>query len=111
MALEKHNDQHHQVVDKFDDPTDDYTMDTRDYVVRASSSAQGGDITITLPRVSEAEGRFYSLAAHSFGASDDVMNIQDRDDSEYWTDLTISATGDLVLLYSDGRAWHNINND
>jgi len=99
MALENRNDQHHIVVDKYHNPGDDYSMTNYDYVMRPEAA---GAITLTLPRVSEGKGRFYSILSRGDGA----VTIEDNnDDSEQWSDITLNAAGDRVLLYSDGLCW------
>ena len=108
MGLEKNNEQHYrEVVDKFVAPNANYQMNTRDYVVRPSSQGVG-PITITLPPVSEAKGRFYSIIARAASAVN-TITIADRDDSECWDgDLTLNGKCDGVLLYSDGLSWIQI---
>jgi hypothetical protein len=108
MGLEQNNEQHYrEVPDKFIDPAADVEMTTRDYVVRPSASPASGAITITLPPVAEAKGRFYSILALDADGTN-TITIQDRDDSEYWTDITQNGPGDGNLLYSDGRHWWNL---
>lgn len=102
MALEDRGAQHDKVVvDKYHDPVADYQMTTRDYVLRPSSV--GGAITITLPPVAEAKGRWYSIISRG-GPS---VTVQDMDDSECWQgDIVLNGACDRCLLYSDGLAWH-----
>jgi len=106
MSLEDRFAQHDKViVDKYHNPTADYEMTTRDYVLRPDSS--GGAITITLPPVAEAKGRWYSIISRG-GPS---VTIQDRDDSECWlADIVLNGKCDRCLLYSDGLAWHPVGN-
>lgn len=103
MSLEDRFAQHDKVVaDKYHDPVANYVMTTRDYVLRPDSS--GGAITITLPPVAEAKGRWYSIISRG-GPS---VTIQDNnDDSECWMgDIVLNGACDRCLLYSDGLAWH-----
>ena len=105
MGLEDKNAQHYrEVVDKYVNPTANYSMNTYDYVVRPSANPTSGPITITLPRVSEAKGRFYSILARDADGTN-TITVQDRDDSELWSDITFNGAGDQVLLYSDGLHW------
>jgi len=94
-----------EVVDKYIDPTGNVQMTTLDYVVRPSANALTGPITLTLPPVADAKGRWYSIIAREA----DVINtitIQDDDDSECWVgDIEFNGKCDRVLLYSDGLAW------
>lgn len=90
------------IVDKYHNPVADYTMTTRDYVLRPDSSA--GAFTVTLPPVAEAKGRFYSIISRG-GPS---VTIQDNNsDSECWLgNIVLNGKCDRCLLYSDGLAWH-----
>ena len=103
MGLEQNNEQHYrEVVDKFCDPVVSYQMTTRDYVVRPS--ALTGAITLTLPPVAEAKGRWYSIIARSVAGGN--ITIEDKDDSECWPgDVLLDAICDRALLYSDGLTW------
>ena len=107
MGLEQNNEQHYrQVVDKYHDPAADYAMTVRDYVLRPTVAAAA--ITITLPLVSEAKGRFYSIKAAGNVTALLPITIQDNDDSESWDgDITLVDPGDSLLLYSDGLMWAN----
>ena len=103
MSLEDRGAQHDKVVvDKYHDPTANYEMSTRDYVLRPDASLAA--ITITLPPVAEAKGRFYSIISRGGNS----ITIQDNnDDSECWQgDITLDGQCDRALLYSDGLAWH-----
>lgn len=107
MSLEDRGAQHDKViVDKYHDPSANYTMSTRDYVVRPSANAETGAWTLTLPPVAEAKGRFYSIICRAAGGAN-VITIEDNnDDSECWPgDFTLNEKCDKVLFYSDGLAW------
>jgi len=106
MGLEKNNEQHYrEVVDKFADPSTNYALTTRDYVVRPVCNNISGPIILVLPRVAEAKGRFYSIIAREADAVNTVT-ITDRDDSECWlADIVLNAKCQRALLYSDGLAW------
>jgi len=108
MALEDKFAQHDKiVVDKYVNPTEDYEMKTYDYVVRPSANPTTGAIKITLPRVAEAKGRFYSILARDADGTN-TITVQDQDDSELWSDITLNGPGDQVLLYSDGIHWWTV---
>lgn len=112
MALEDRGAQHDKVVvDKYHNPVANYQMTTRDYVLRPSSVA--GAITITLPRVAEAKGRWYSIISRG-GPNVTIQDFQDANnngDSECWQgNIVLNGICDRVLLYSDGLAWHPIGN-
>ena len=92
------------VVDKFVDPSADYEMSTYDYVVRPDTSSAA--VTVTLPRVSEAKGRIYSIVARN-GATN-AVTVTHAGDSEGWSDITLNTDGAAALLYSDGMKWFNL---
>jgi len=103
--LERNSEQHNQVVDKYVNPIASYQMTVRDYVVRPSADGDTGAITITLPPVAEAKGRFYSIVVRNADAVN-TITIADKDDSECWPgDMTLNGKCDCVLLYSDGLKW------
>lgn len=77
-----------------------------DTVVRVAASATF-DATIYLPHVSEAKGMSYSILATDADTGD-VVTIADLSDSENWSNLTLNATNEGVVLYSDGRKWWTI---
>lgn len=106
MALEDKFREHDGiVVDKYHAPNADYEMNTRDYVLRPSADADSGAIDITLPPVSDAKGRFYSIVCRNADAVN-TITIQDRDDSECWlADIVLNGKCQAVLLYSDGLKW------
>ena len=93
------------VVDKFHNPNADYNMSVWDYVIRPSADADSGPITITLPPVAEAKGRFYSIICRNADPVN-LVTIADRDDSECWLgDIEMNGKCDRLLAYSDGLAW------
>lgn len=107
MGLEQNNEQHYrEVVDKYSDIAANYQMNTRDYVLRVSTQGVG-PITINLPPVAEAKGRFYSILVRAASAINTVT-IDDHGDSECWANIVLNGKCDAVLLYSDGLYWHNI---
>ena len=111
MSLEQNQEHHNrEVVDKFIDPAADVQMTTYDYVVRPSADGDSGPITVTLPPVADAKGRFYSIIILNADAVNTVT-IQDKDDSECWIgDIVANGKCDRCLMYSDGRAWHAMAN-
>jgi len=93
--------------DKFVNPTADYTMRVWDYVVRPAADIDTGPITITLPPVAEAKGRFYSIVCRNADAVNSVTIEDNNDDSECWVgDIVMNGKCDRLLLYSDGLCWH-----
>jgi len=106
MGLEQNNEQQYrEVVDKYISPIVDTQMTTRDYVVRPAADGDSGPITLTLPPVAEAKGRFYSIIARNADAVNTVT-ITDKNDSECWGgDIVLNGKCDRALMYSDGLAW------
>lgn len=111
MALEDKASQHQrEVVDKYIDPAANVQMTTYDYVVRPSADGDSGPITLTLPPVAEAKGRFYSIVARNADAVN-TITVTDKDDSECWLgDIVLNGKCDRLLMYSDGLLWHVIAN-
>ena len=107
MALEDRGAQQDKIpVDKYHDPNANYIMTTRDYVMRPSADGDSGPIIITLPPVSEAKGRFYSIICRDADAINIVTIEDNNNDSECWLgDIVMNGKCDRVLLYSDGLAW------
>jgi hypothetical protein len=107
MGLEQNErQQYRECPDKYIDPGASYQMTTRDYVVRPYTQGVG-PITLTLPPVAEAKGRFYSIVARSASAVN-TITITDHNDSECWGDIVMNGKCDALLLYSDGLYWHQI---
>jgi len=95
------------VVDKYHAPNADYQMTTRDYVMRPSADHASGAITITLPPVSEARGRFYAIVCRNADPVHTVTIEDFNDDSECWEgDIVMDGKCDEQLMYSDGMKWH-----
>jgi hypothetical protein len=105
MTLDQRGANHQMaVVDKYHDPAADYSMTARDYVLRPTVAAAA--ITITLPIVTEAKGRFYSIRARGNVTVALPITIQDNDESEGWEgDIILYAVGQGCLIYSDGVSW------
>ena len=95
-----------EVVDKFHDPEASYTMTVRDYVIRPYANADTGPITITLPPVSEAKGRFYSFLTREADAVNSITVTDNNSDSECWDDTIFYSACESALWYSDGLYWH-----
>lgn len=107
MSLELKSEQHYrEYPDKYHGPNADYQMSTRDYQLRPAADAVSGPITITLPPVAEARGRFYSIVVRDADAVNTVT-VTDRDDSECWIgDIVMNSKCDRLLMYSDEMMWH-----
>lgn len=105
MVLQKKMYEDDTVIDKVRHLTADATLTPRDLVVRVSASPATGALTITLCNVSEMMGKFVSIRARDADGTN-TITIQDNDESEQWTDITMNGPGDSALLYSDGLMWH-----
>lgn len=108
MSLEDRGAQHDKVVvDKYHDPIANYQMATYDYIMRPIANRTTGPITLTLPPVAEAKGRFYSIIARSADTTNTITIEDNNDDSECWPgNITFNGKCDRSLMYSDGLAWH-----
>ncbi len=97
------------VVDKYHAPIDaNYSMNVRDYVLRPRALTQ--DITITLPPVVEARGKFYSVIADDLGNAAAVgLNwvtiTHDNDSADWEADVILKEKGRGHVFYSDGLKW------
>ena len=106
MSREDRSWEQDTVVDKYHAPNADYVMNTRDYVLRPSADPTSGPITITLPPVSEARGRFYAIVCRNADPVNTVTVEDFKDDSECWAgDVTLDGKCDEALFYSDGMKW------
>jgi len=85
--------------------TASYELKPYEHIVFVDST--DGAITITLPPVAEAAGKFYSIICITYGSD---VTIADNDDSYSWSDeaASIDAAGDGALYYSDGFTWFNV---
>jgi len=106
MALEDKFREHDGIpIDKYHEPNADYEMTTRDYTLRPTADADSGAITITLPPVSQAKGRFYSIVCRNADPVNTVT-ITDDSDSECWLgDIAFDGKCDRAMFYSDGLCW------
>lgn len=107
MSLEskKSLNEGHLVRDKMEMAiTSATTLDVYDQMVRCSASPSTGAYTITLPRVEQARGRFYAIFATDADGTN-AITVQDQDESQDWSDITLNGANDGVLLYSDGQKW------
>lgn len=93
-----------QVRDKYEFATAALAMDVYDQCVECDSTA--GAFAVTLPNVSLAAGKLYSI---SLIVDNGNVTIQDNDESRDWADLVMTAANDYALLYSDGRKWFTLD--
>ena len=96
------------IVDKYQDPRGSYTMNVYDYVLRPYANNDTGPIIITLPPVSMAKGRFYSILVREADGVNSVTIVDNNSDSECWNDDPVFYEGCAATLwYSDGLYWHS----
>lgn len=86
------------------------TLNLYNRFVRCTANTATDNYSITLPPVAEAVGIIISIHATSI-ANSKAVTVQDQDDSQDWSDLTIDVTADGVLLFSDGLKWWQLTND
>ena len=87
--------------------TDDLTMTIRDFVVEASPA--DADITVTLPSVSEARGKIFTIQIIDSDTGN--VYIDDKGDDPLWptsTDVDLTTQYDFVIVFSDGRHWYEL---
>ena len=69
--------------------------------------ATAGSVTITLPNVLEAIGKFFSIYCTDL-TGPATVTVQDNNESLGWSDMSLTADADHVLLYSDGIQWNKL---
>lgn len=83
------------------------TLKPYEQVVRAAQLT--ASFAVTLAPVSTMRGKFVSV--HVVNANSQALTLQDANDSQDWTDRTLDANNDGILLYSDGIKWWVVCND
>ena len=83
-----------------------YEVEPYTTVVLAHANTDMGSITVELPAVSEGEGMVITIQATI--ADSKTVTVADQDDSAGWSDITLDADGEYVVLYSDGFYWHEL---
>lgn len=83
------------------------TLTLDEQVVVCTVSSGTGSYSLTLPAVASAQGLTFTVKVIR---SANALTLQDQDDSEDWSDLTLDADEDHVTLYSDGIRWSVIEN-
>ena len=96
------------IVDKYNDPRSSYVMTARDYILRPYANADTGPIIVTLPPVSLAKGRFYSIIVREADVVNSVTITDNNSDSECWGDDPVYYESCAPSLwYSVGLYWHS----
>ena len=83
------------------------TLEPYENVVEITTVA--ASFALTLPNVALAAGKHFSI--HLVSANSKAVTLQDQNESVDWTDKTLDADADGILLYSDGRKWWVVTND
>lgn len=78
------------------------TLTVNQQIVEVASDTS--EATITLPNVSEAKGRIYSITAPNGGTN--TVTVQDNDESVDWADQSLDAANDQLVVQSDGRRYN-----
>ena len=98
---------------------EDVTLKPHQQVIYATSDGDDGAYTITLPHVSDAEGKFYSVIKDNEG-QDNVTVTGETFIGTYQNvlDAVLTEEGEpdapqseSLLLYSDGLVWHELHHE
>ena len=89
------------------DNGDTRTLKLHEQVVKATI-ANGVTATLNLPNCLEAEGLIFSIFAVDGTGSVTVSNGNGSID---WSDLTVDATNDAVILKAQGGKWWAVDNE
>jgi len=84
------------------------TLRVDERFIHATANTATDSYAITLPGVAAAKGNQFSITVTI--ANSKVVTVQDQNDSEDWTDLTLDADEDAVVLYSTGIRWTILEN-
>lgn len=84
-----------------------YQLEAVSQVALLDHDEMGDDATVTLPDVAEAIGCTISIKLWSLQTSKTVT-IAARGAPQNWSNLTLDAAKDSVLLFSDGSEWHKL---
>ena len=79
-------------------------LTTDDTVIECTANTATDDYNITLPSVSAATGRFYSISA-TLVANSKAATVIDAGDSIVDISLALDTTGDRAVFFSNGRNW------
>ncbi len=91
------------------------TLKVHEQIIYATSDGEDADYTITLPNVSDAEGRRYTIFKDNEG-TDDVTVEGETLFGKYTKVLDategegeeIAVKEEMLLVYSDGMVWHEL---
>lgn len=75
--------------------------------VRGTANTVTDSYALTLPPVGEAAGLTYTIRAESIANSKTItVNERSTGDAEGYSAFVLTATGDVVVLESDGKRWN-----
>jgi hypothetical protein len=86
-----------------------YTMKASERTLIVNSGHTSNTMTVTLPPVQECAGQFYYIGA-PFGDAGNTTTVEDDGGDAAFSDLTMDADDDHVLLYSTGHRWLVVTN-
>ena len=75
--------------------------------ITLSDGTDTATATATLPFVAEAKGQTVTVVGIDVAGG---ITLQDQNDSENWSDLTIDTNADRVTLFSNGQQWVVVEN-
>lgn len=84
-----------------------YQLEAVSQVALLDNDEMGDDATVTLPDVAEAIGCTISIKLWSL-QSGKTVTIAARGTPFNWSNLTLDAARDSVLLFGDGSEWYII---
>ena len=91
-------------LSKFVVKTTTATLAVYEQIVHVTTA--GGAFTLTMPNVTEAKGRTYSI--HLVAGETTACTLTALGSLDWPGDFTLDATNDRVVLYSDGARWSTV---
>jgi len=92
------------------DGAETYSMSVYETTILISAGHTSNTLTLTLPPVSKAKGKLYSIRQVLVTGSG-ITTLEDLGDDAAFTSLSLDETADHVLLYSDGYQWIAVFNN
>jgi len=89
--------------------TADVTLEVYEQVIYCNNTV--ASFTITLPSISEAAGKLYSIKLIT-DSGVNTVTVEDQSDSYDFAEggaFILTAATDFVLLYSDGFKWYTLS--
>lgn len=77
------------------------------YQTRVKVTAGAADLVLTLPNVTEARGRIYTIELVATGGGG--VTVQDQDETtDPYTSTKITGADGYCVVYSDGTRWYEL---